>query len=97
MRRLAISIILAATACDGPREDAGEQADFASGAVNSEDTLRQGPAEKLGEQQDRVVEARERAKDAQADALEAAAGERREQADQEADALENRAAAIRSN
>jgi hypothetical protein len=96
MKRLAILVAVAVAACDGPREDAGEKADFASGAVNSEDTLRQGPAEKLGEKQDQAAATLERAKDAQADALEAAAGERREQADQEADALENRADAIRS-
>ena len=89
-------IAAAVVACDGPRENAGEKADVASGAVNSEDTLRQGPAEQLGEMQDRAAETRERAKDAEADALEAVAAERREQVDQEADALENRADAIRS-
>ena len=96
MKRLSILIAAAMVACDGPRENAGEKADFESGAVNSEDTLRQGPAEQLGEKQDTAAETRERAKDAEADALEAAAAERREQADQEADALENRADAIRS-
>ena len=96
MKRVSILIAAAMVACDGPRENAGEKADFESGAVNSEDTLRQGPAEQLGEKQDRVAETRERAKDAEADALEAAADERRERTDQEADALENRADAIRS-
>lgn len=96
MKYLSILIAAAVVACDGPRENAGERADLESGAVNSEDTLRKGPAEQLGEKQDRAAETRERAKQAEADALEAAADERREQADQEADALENRADAIRS-
>ena len=96
MKRLVILFAIAVAACDGPRENAGEAADFQSGAVNSEDTLRQGPAERLGEKQDVAAESRRRAKDAQGDALEAAADERRERADQEADALENRADEIRS-
>ena len=96
MKHLTILIAAALVACDGPRENAGEKADFASGAVNSEDTLQKGPAEQLGEKQDRAAETRERAKEAEADALEAAADERREQADQEADELDNRAEAIRS-
>jgi hypothetical protein len=96
LRHLTILFAAAVVACDGPRENAGEKADFETGAVNSEDTLRKGPAEKLGEKQDRAAETRERAGDAEADALEAAADERREQADQEADALDNRAEAIRS-
>ena len=96
MRRLSILITAGLIACDGPRENAGEQADFETGAVNSEDTLRKGPAEQLGEKQDRAAATEERARDAQAEALEAAAEERREQADQEAGELENRAEAIRS-
>lgn len=96
MKRLAILFAVAVVACDGPRENAGEKVDLEKGAVNSEDTLRKGPAEKLGERQDRAAETRERARDAEADALEAAADERREQADQEADAMDNRAEAIRS-
>jgi hypothetical protein len=96
MRILAMSAALALAGCDGPRENAGEQADFAAGAVNSEDTLRSGPAEQLGEIEDRADQARERATDAQADALEAAADEKREAADQAADALENQANAVRS-
>lgn len=96
MKHLNILLAAALAACDGPRENAGEKADFASGAVNSEDTLRKGPAEQLGEKQDKAAGTRERANDAEADALEAAAEERRERADQEADALDNRAEAIRS-
>lgn len=97
MKWLFFLVVAAVAACDGPREDAGEKADFESGAVNSEDTLRQGPAEQLGEKKDRAAQTRERANDAQGDALDAAAQERREQADQEADELENRADAIRSS
>ncbi len=83
---------LALSACgDGPREDAGEQADNQSGAVKGEDSIDSGPAETLGEKQDDVAEDRNRAKEAQADALEDAAEERREAADQQADALENQA------
>lgn len=96
MKRLFILLVAAVVACDGPRENAGEQADFNSGAVNSEDTLRQGPAEQLGEKQDRVADTRKRHQEAEADALEASADERRERADQEAEALETRADAIRS-
>ena len=96
MKHLTILIVAALVACDGPRENAGEKADFASGAVNSEDSLQKGPAEQLGEKQDRAAETRERAKDAEADALEAAADERREQGDQETEELENRAEAVRS-
>lgn len=85
-------LLLAVTACgDGPREDAGEAADNAAGAVSSEDTLDSGPAETLGEKQDEVNESIQAAKEAKADALEDAAQERRESADQQADALENQA------
>ena len=96
MKRLIILTAIVMVACDGPRENAGEKADFESGAVNSEDTLRKGPAEQLGEKQDKAAQARERAKDAEGDALDAAADERRELGDQEAEALENRADAVRS-
>ena len=96
MRVLAILCALALIGCDGPRENAGEQADFAAGEVNSEDTLRSGPAEQLGEKQDQADQARERAAEARADELEAAADEKREVADQEADALENQAKQVRS-
>ena len=96
MRVLTIVMALALAGCDGPRENAGEQADFAAGAVNSEDTLRQGPAEKLGEAEDRAEDARKRAADARADELEAEADRQRETADQQADALENQAKQVRS-
>ena len=96
MRALMMVTALALAGCDGPRENAGEQADFAAGAVNSEDTLRQGPAEKLGEAEDRAEGARKRAADARADELEAEADRQRETADQQADALENQAKQVRS-
>ena len=96
MRMIALIGLLALAACDGPRENAGENADFAAGAVGSNDTLRQGPAEKLGEAQDKVEERAEQAKEAEAKALEAQAGEQREAADQQAKALEDQADRVRN-
>ncbi len=96
MRVPTILAALALIGCDGPRENAGEQADFVAGEVNSEDTLRSGPAEELGEKEDRADQTRERAADARADELEAAADQKREAADQEVDALENEAKRVRS-
>ena len=61
-----MTALIALAACDGPRENAGENADFAAGVVNSEDTLRQGPAEKLGEAQDIAAKRAEEAKEAEA-------------------------------
>ncbi len=95
MRTIALAALIALGACDGPREDAGENADFAAGAVGSNDTLRQGPAERLGEAQDTAAQRAEEAKEAQARALEAAADEKREAADQQADALEEQADRVR--
>ena len=101
MRTLAFAALIAAlstlAACDGPRENAGENADFAAGVVNSPDTLRQGPAEKLGEAQDVAAKRAEEAKEAEARALEAAADEKRAAADKEADALEEQADAVRGD
>ena len=96
MRTIAFAALIALAGCDGPRENAGENADFASGAVNSEDTLRQGPAERLGETRDIAAERAEEAREAQAEALEAAADEKRESADQQADALEEQADRVRN-
>ena len=86
MRTIALLGLLALAGCDGPRENAGENADFAAGEVGSNDTLRQGPAEKLGESQDVAEERAEEAKEAEAKALEA-----------QADALENQADRVRNN
>jgi hypothetical protein len=97
IRTLAIGALIALAACDGPRENAGENADFASGAVGSNDTLRQGPAERLGEAQDIAAKRAEEAKEAQARALEAAADEKRAAADKDADALEARADQVRND
>ena len=97
MRMLAFAALIALAACDGPRENAGENADFAAGVVGSNDTLRQGPAEKLGEAQDIAAKRAEEAKEAEARALEAAADEKRAEADQQADALEQQAGAVRNN
>src|SRR5688572_33220144 len=91
MRTIAIAALIALAACDGPRENAGENADFAAGVVNSPDTLRQGPAEKLGEAQDVAAKHAEEAKEAAARALEAEADEKRAAADREADALDDKA------
>lgn len=82
-------------ACDGPREQMGEKTDAASGAVESEDTLRSGPAEILGEQQDEAVDAAQDAREAQADALEDQAEAARETAEERAERLEQRADQVR--
>ncbi len=98
MRTIALAALIALfSACDGPRENAGENADFAAGVVNSPDTLRQGPAERLGEAQDIAAKRAEEAKEAEARALEAAADEKRAWADKQADALDDQADRIRGN
>jgi hypothetical protein len=97
MRMIALIALAALAACDGPRENAGENADFAAGEVGSNDTLRQGPAEKLGEAQDMAEKRAEEAKEAEAKALEAQADEKRQAAEQQADALEDEAERVRNN
>lgn len=97
MRTFAFAALIALAACDGPRENAGENADFAAGAVGSNDTLRQGPAEKLGEAEDMAVKRAEEAKEAEAKSLEAAAEEKRAAAAEEAEQLEQQADAVRNN
>ena len=95
-RRLVITAgALLLLGCDGPRENAGEKADANAGAVSSEDTLESGPAERLGEKQDAVVDQVEDAKEAKADALEDMAEEKREAAAQQAEALEKQAKEVR--
>lgn len=96
MRIFLLAGLVAVAACDGPRENAGENADLASGAVQSEDTLRQGPAERLGEKQDLAERRAREAREAEARALEAAADEKRAAADQEADQLEEQADKVRA-
>ena len=97
MRTIALIALAALAACDGPRENAGENADFAAGDVGSNDTLRQGPAEKLGEAQDKAVRRAEEAREAEAKALESQADEKRQAAEQQADALEDEAERVRNN
>ena len=94
---IAFIAVAALAACDGPRENAGENADFAAGEVGSNDTLRQGPAEKLGEAQDNAEKRAAQAEEAEAKALEAQADEQRAAADQQADALEDQADLVRNN
>jgi hypothetical protein len=84
-------------ACDGPQEQAGEEADAASGAVGNEDTLRSGPAETLGERADEAQESAEEATDARADALDARADAERAAAERTAEELEQRADEVRGN
>ncbi len=93
----ALTALVALGACDGPRENAGENADAAAGDVGSNDTLRQGPAEQLGEAQDEAQERAEEAKEAEAKSLEAQADEARKAADQQAQALEDQADRVRNN
>lgn len=86
---------LAAAACDGPRENAGEQADFEANRVGSEDSLRSGPAEEMGAKQDAAAESRADAIEARADSLEASADEAHEAARQRARSLREQAKATR--
>ena len=97
MRMLALATLIALVACDGPRENAGENADFAAGVVGSNDTLRQGPAEKLGEAQDMAAKRAEETREAEARALEAEADEKRAAAAEEAEALEQQADRVRND
>ena len=92
---IGLAFALAVTVgCDGPNEEAGEQADAASGAVPG--AVGAGPQERLGEIRDRTERDQGRAVEAQADAAEDRADELRSAADQRADTLEQEAAAIRN-
>ena len=42
LQLVGLALIAFVGACDGPREDAGEQADANAGVVSSEDTSRKG-------------------------------------------------------
>jgi hypothetical protein len=99
MTRLAMSLAAAALAalgsCDGPSEQSGELIDNSTGAVESEDTLRSGPAETLGERQDEARESAADATDARADALEKQADAGRAAAEQNAEVLEQEADRVR--
>lgn len=90
-----LTAALAFAACDGPRENAGEEADAAANLVDSEDTLRSGPNEEMGARQDAAAEAAADSKEAQADALEAQAAESSAAARQRAATLRNEADTVR--
>lgn len=96
-RGLAAAGLLLLGACDGPQEQAGEEADLASGAADSADTLRSGPAETLGERADEAQASAEAATEARADALEKQADAERDAAELNAEALEQRADTVRGN
>ncbi len=91
MRILAGILLLGAAACDGANEQQGEKADNAAGAVDSEDTMRSGPAETMGERQDDAADSAKDAAEARADALEEQADAQRDAAEQKAEALEQEA------
>jgi len=93
---IAAAMLLPLAACDGPREQAGEKADNASGAVKSEDTMRSGPAETMGEKEDRAAEAANDAKEARADALEEEAVAARANANRKAEELRQQADQVRN-
>ncbi|KHL24973.1 hypothetical protein PK98_14105 [Croceibacterium mercuriale] len=94
-RVLPAAVLLLVAACDGPQEQAGETADVASGAVESEDSMTSGPAETLGERADEAAESAAEAVDARADALEERADAQRDAADRQAEALEQQAEQVR--
>lgn len=100
MRRLFLLACLTApmllvAACDGPRENAGEVADNASGAVDGEDSIRSGPAETLGEKQDAAEDAARDVTEAQADALDDQAEAKRDAAEEAAERIEQQADKLR--
>ena len=90
-----LALIALLGACDGPHEQAGENADAAAGIKDG--PLSKGPNERLGEIRDRTERDQKRAIEAQADAAEDRADEVRRTADQRADALEHQAAEIRES
>jgi hypothetical protein len=96
MKRLALAAaLLLLAACDGNRENQGEVADNASGAVDGEDSIESGPAETAGERQDEATDAADDAREAQADALEEQAEAVDAEADQQREALEEKADQVR--
>ena len=86
---------LSLAACDGPREQAGEVADNASGAVNGEDSMTSGPAETMGERQDEAAESANQAREAAADALDQKAEAAEDAAKEQAEKLRQDADAVR--
>lgn len=81
------------TACDGPREQAGERADAAANKGGG--VLHDGPAERLGAIQDRTARDQAKAIEARADAAEDQADAIKAVADERADALEQEAKKLR--
>lgn len=53
--RIAIAAFFIVAACDGPNEDAGERIDARSGVTGGESSMISGPAEKRGEELDRLA------------------------------------------
>ena len=94
---LALAAALSTASCDGPRENAGEKADFEANRVGSEDTLRSGPAEEMGARQDAAAESQAEAIEARAEAIEASAAEASQAARQRAEALRKEAEAARKS
>jgi hypothetical protein len=92
---LAGVLIAGLAACDGPREQAGEVADNASGAAGSEDSIRSGPAETMGERQDEAAESANDARDAAAQALDEKAEAAEDAARQQAEQLRQQADQVR--
>ncbi|HEX9955124.1 MAG TPA: hypothetical protein VGB48_07920 [Allosphingosinicella sp.] len=86
---------LGLAACDGPREQAGEIADNASGAVDGEDSMKSGPAETMGERQDEAEASANKARDAAADALDQKAEAAEDAAKEKAEELRQQADAVR--
>jgi hypothetical protein len=95
VKGLAVALISLSAACDGPQEQAGERADAATGAVNSEDSIESGPAETFGERMDEASESAADAVEARADALEDQAAAERDAAEQRAALLEQQAKDVR--
>ncbi|MFZ5706422.1 MAG: hypothetical protein ACOY5R_14325 [Pseudomonadota bacterium] len=92
---LTLACLASLTACDGPNEKAGRDADRAEAAAMGENVTGEGPRERLGEAQDRVEKADARASDAAAEALEKQGDQLRTQADFEADQLDEQARGLR--
>lgn len=92
---LAGTLMASLAACDGGREQVGEVADNASGAVDGEDSVRSGPAETMGERQDEAAESANQARDAKADALEQEAEAAQDAAEEEAETLRQKAEEVR--
>jgi hypothetical protein len=83
------------SACDGPHEKAGKQADQVAGVKTG--VLAPGPQQRLGALHDRADRDEARAIDARADAVEDRAKAIRSAADQRADALDAQAHDIRKS